>query len=124
MPDQIKSDGKAVKTRATFRMDCTVSNRIHARPDKIWGLLTDAANYTKWNSTLNSLEGNIALGGTVQMKVPEAPGRTFKVKVSEFVPNKMMVWRDGFCADVSRGTHLRVKPELGWHDYFHDGGNL
>ena len=29
------------------------------------------------------------------MQVPEAPGRTFKVKVTRFVPNQEMVWRDG-----------------------------
>ena len=29
------------------------------------------------------------------MKVPEAPGRTFTVKVTRFVPNEEMVWREG-----------------------------
>jgi hypothetical protein len=33
--------------------------------------------------------------GTVKMQVPEATGRTFKVKVTRFVPNQEMVWRDG-----------------------------
>jgi len=31
-----------------------------ARQD--WRLLTDAANYTKWNSTLTSLEGDMIAG--------------------------------------------------------------
>ena len=44
---------------------------------------------------MTSIEGNIELGGTVRMQVPEAPGRTFKVKVTRFVPNEEMVWRDG-----------------------------
>lgn len=61
-----------------------------------WGLLTDAANFTKWNSTLESLEGDISLGGTVKMKVPDAPGRTFTVKVTEFTPNQSMLWVAGF----------------------------
>ena len=50
---------------------------------------------TAWNSTLTSLEGDIALGGTVRMQVPEAPGRTFTVEVTRFVPNEEMVWREG-----------------------------
>ncbi|MFM9903319.1 MAG: SRPBCC family protein [Pyrinomonadaceae bacterium] len=77
-------------------MECKISNVINASAEKIWGLLTDADNYTKWNSTLESLKGDISLGGTVKMKVPEAPGRTFKVRVAEFTPNKSMLWQDGF----------------------------
>lgn len=90
------ADGKATKTRTTFRMECAVTNKINAAPEKIWGLLTNAGNYTKWNSTLDSIEGDISLGGVVKMTVPEAPGRTFKVKVTEFAPNKSMLWQDGF----------------------------
>ena len=29
------------------------------------------------------------------MQVPEAPGRTFTVKVTRLVPNEEMVWREG-----------------------------
>jgi hypothetical protein len=89
-------NGTATKTRTRFRLECSVSNSIKANPEKIWKLLTDAENYTSWNSALESLEGNIVLGGTVKMKVHEAPGRIFKVKVKEFTPNKTMLWQDGF----------------------------
>jgi hypothetical protein len=94
MPNQ--PGGRAIKTRTTFRLEFSVSNVITASPEKIWKLLTDANNYTKWNSTLISLEGDISLGGTVKMKVPQAPGRVFKVKVVEFTPTKFMLWQDGF----------------------------
>ena len=50
---------------------------------------------TDWNSTLTSIEGNIELGGTVRMQVPEAPGRTFTVKVTQLLPEEEMVWREG-----------------------------
>ena len=90
------ADSNATKTRTTFRLECSVTRQIDASPDKIWHLLTDADNYTKWNSTLESLEGDISLGGVVKMKVPEAPGRTFKVKVTELTPNKWMLWVNGF----------------------------
>ena len=68
---------------------------IEAPPEQIWALLTRPEEMTRWNSTLTSIEGNIELGGTVRMQVPEAPGRTFKVKITRFVPNQEMVWRDG-----------------------------
>lgn len=87
---------KATKNRTTFRLECSVESSINAPPARIWELLTDADNYTRWNSTLESLEGDISLGGVVRMKVPEAPGRTFKVKVAEFKPNQRMLWVDGF----------------------------
>jgi hypothetical protein len=83
-------------------MEYAVSGNIKAAPEKIWKLLTDAENYTKWNSTLTSMEGEIALGGIVRMKVPESPGRTFKVKVTEYTPGKSMLWADGF-APVFQG---------------------
>jgi hypothetical protein len=102
--------GKATKTRTAFRLECSVSISIKASPDKIWKLLTDAANYTKWNSTLNSLEGNIALGGTVKMKIPQDPGRVFKVKVKEFTPGKSMLWQDGFAPVFMGKRHFTLRP--------------
>ena len=89
------TDIHAEKTGSTFRQQCSVSTDIQAPPEKIWGLLTRADDMVRWNSTLTSVEGNVELGGTVRMRVPEAPGRTFKVKVTKFVPNREMVWRDG-----------------------------
>ena len=72
-----------------------MSTDIQAPPEKIWALLTRADDMVRWNSTLTSVEGNVELGGTVRMRVPEAPGRTFNVKVTTFEPNREMVWRDG-----------------------------
>lgn len=102
--------GEATKTKTTFKLECTVSNSIRATPEKIWKLLTDAENYKKWNSTLESIEGNIALGGTVKMKVPQAPGRVFKVKVKEFNPNKSMLWQDGFAPMFMGKRYFTLQP--------------
>ena len=88
-------DITAGKTRSTFRMQCTVSTEIKSGPDKVWGLLTRADDMVRWNSTLTSVEGKVEPGGTVNMQVPEAPGRTFKIKVTRFVPNQELVWRNG-----------------------------
>jgi uncharacterized protein YndB with AHSA1/START domain len=83
------------KSRSTFKMKCGVRVEIRAQPEKIWSLLTDAAAFPRWNSTVSSIEGKIALGEKIKLKVPIAPKRTFKLKVSEFEPAKRMVWRDG-----------------------------
>ena len=106
------ADGKASKTRTTFRMTCKVAIMIAAPPETVWHLLTDAANYTRWNSTLSTLEGNISPGGVVRMTVKAAPGRTFKVRVSEFEPNQSMVWRDGF-APMFQGVRTFTLEQRG-----------
>ncbi len=88
-------NGRAVKSSSAFRMECGVAINIHATPKRIWGLLTNAADFPRWNSTVASLDGEIALGRKLALRVPYAPKRTFKPKVVEFDPEKTMVWGDG-----------------------------
>jgi hypothetical protein len=89
------TNGKASKSRSTFRMEVSVGTNIHARPETIWVLLTNAQDFPRWNSTVQSIAGKVAAGETIQLKVPIAPDRVFKLKVTEFVPNKEMIWQDG-----------------------------
>ena len=89
------NDGRAVKERQTFRMQCGVTIRISAKAETIWALLTNAAEYPRWNSTVTNIAGQIALGQKIQLRVPIAPKRVFKLKVSEFEVNRRMVWQDG-----------------------------
>jgi uncharacterized protein YndB with AHSA1/START domain len=86
---------KATKTGSAFRMDCAIQTTIRATPDRIWALLTDAAGFPKWNSTVTSIEGEIAEGQTLKLKVPTAPERVFKPKVSKVVAGRTMIWSDG-----------------------------
>ena len=86
---------QAQQSRTTFRRECSVALEIQAPVEKVWAILTDANNMTRWNSTLTSIEGPIELGSTVSMQVPEAPGRTFKPTVTRFQPNREMEWREG-----------------------------
>jgi hypothetical protein len=86
----------AEKTQTTFRLDYSVRCDIQATPDKIWGLLTDARRFPSWNSTVTSLEGNIALGEKLAIKVPLDPKRTFTPKVTKLDPQHEMQWSDGF----------------------------
>ena len=86
---------KATKTGGAFRMDCAIRATIRASPEKIWALLTDAAAFPRWNSTVTSIEGEIAAGQTLKLKVHAAPERVFKPKVSHVEPGRSMVWSDG-----------------------------
>jgi|HubBroStandDraft_1064217.scaffolds.fasta_scaffold307369_2 uncharacterized protein YndB with AHSA1/START domain len=86
---------KATKTASMFRMSCAIRTTVQAHAEKIWALLTDPAAFPRWNSTVTSIEGQIAEGGTLKIKVPSAPERVFKAKVSGVEAGRSMTWSDG-----------------------------
>jgi hypothetical protein len=87
--------GKATSSQSTFSRVCSVSTNIRAKPEVIWGLLTNATNMPKWNSTIISIEGNIRLGEKIVLKSISDPKRTFNLKIAEFNPPTKLVWGDG-----------------------------
>jgi uncharacterized protein YndB with AHSA1/START domain len=93
----------ASRNRSTFRLSYAVSERIAAPPARVWSLLTNAADFPRWNSTVTSIDGAITAGETIRLQAKAAPGRTFKLKVSDVVPDTSMVWSDGF-APMFRGV--------------------
>ena len=95
MSEHIAIDGRANKTKSAFRMEYSAGMNIKAKPDRVWALMTNAADFPRWNSTVKSIEGRIALGQTIKLIASIAPTRTFNLKVIEFVPEKRMVWSDG-----------------------------
>ncbi|MCC6994896.1 MAG: SRPBCC domain-containing protein [Deltaproteobacteria bacterium] len=102
----------ASKTSKTFRMECAVRCSIAAPPATIWALLTNAADFPRWNSTVTSIDGDIALGNKLALKVPSSP-RTFTPKVTAFEPGVRMVWSDGM-APMFKGTRtftLTPRPD-------------
>jgi hypothetical protein len=72
-----------------------VTASIHAAPDRIWSILTDAPRYPEWNPTVNKVDGRIAPGERVALHVKINPGRAFPVTVAAFDPPRRMVWRGG-----------------------------
>lgn len=102
----------ATKTQATFRMDCAIQCTIQASAERVWSLLTDAAGFPRWNSTVTSIEGTIAQGETLKLKVPAAPERVFKPKVTRFEPLRAMVWSDGM-APMFKGVRTFTLTDKG-----------
>jgi hypothetical protein len=88
------SDGQATATRSTFRQSVSVVTDIAAPASRVWALLTDAAGFPRWNSTVTSIEGPIALGHKLAIRVPISP-RVFSPRVTVFEPDRRMVWADG-----------------------------
>lgn len=68
---------------------------IGATPETIWALLTDAPGYPAWNTTIDKVDGHIALGEKITVHAKISPGQAFPVKVAELVPNERMVWLGG-----------------------------
>jgi uncharacterized protein YndB with AHSA1/START domain len=91
----IAQNSKATTVRTTFSRQTSVSNTIKADPAIVWKLLTTASDYPRWNSTVISIEGTIAVGEKIKLKATMAPKRVFKLKVTEMQPNQRLVWGDG-----------------------------
>jgi uncharacterized protein YndB with AHSA1/START domain len=111
------ADGRAVSATRTFRLEYGVGIAIAAPPDRVWSILTDANAFPRWNSTVSSIEGPIALGQRLSLRVPLAPQRTFRPRVSEFTPPSRMVWGDGM-APFFRGRRtftLAPRADGGTH---------
>jgi uncharacterized protein YndB with AHSA1/START domain len=87
-------EGKATTIRKTFSRETSVSTTIFADPAIVWALLTHAADFPRWNSTVTSLKGDIRQGETIELKSTLDEKRTFKLKIKEFVPEKRLVWGD------------------------------
>jgi hypothetical protein len=96
MTENIAINGRANKTKSAFRMEYSIGINIMARPEQIWAIMTNAADFPRWNSTIKSLEGKIGMGEVevVKLVATIAPTRAFNLKVIEFVPQKRMVWTD------------------------------
>jgi hypothetical protein len=77
---------------------------IRARPEAVWALLTNAAGYPQWNSTVEKITGRIAAGEKVTVHSKATPGRAFPLKVTAFVPPQRMVWTGGMPLGLFTGT--------------------
>lgn len=77
----------------------TVVIAINASPDVVFEVLTDAPSWPEWNTTVDSLEGTIALGEEVTLtssfNVEGDEAMSFDLTVDELTPNESMTWTSG-----------------------------
>ncbi|MCB5292533.1 hypothetical protein [Arthrobacter sp. SO3] len=76
-------DGTATTTRKTFSRTTRIAETINAGADTVWRLLTTAATYPEWNSTIVSLDGDISPGSKIRLVSALDPSRTFTLKIKE-----------------------------------------
>lgn len=77
--------------------------QINAPAETVWNILTDISGWSRWNRTIDKIEGSIALDGKVTVHAKANPGRAFPLKVIEFAPNKTMVWSGGMPLGIFTG---------------------
>ncbi len=100
---------KATTTKRIFSRETEVSIDIRADAQTIWSLLTNAAGYPSWNTTVLSIEGEIALGKKIALRSTMAPERTFELTVREFQAPERLVWGDA----MGRRTYELQQKEPG-----------
>jgi len=94
------------RTTSAFAMTCEVKINIQASAESVWHLLSDATGFSRWNSTISGIEGQIRDGERLKLHVP-GTSRTFTPKVSGVVHARRMVWSDGLPL-VFRGVRTFV----------------
>ncbi|WKZ36753.1 MAG: SRPBCC domain-containing protein [Anaerolineales bacterium] len=110
---------KATTLKRTFSRETSVSASIAADPATVWALLTHAADYPRWNSTVTSIQGEIKAGATIELKSTLDAKRTFKLKVKEFEPQKRLVWGDAMGSrvysieKVASGVNFSMTERIG-----------
>jgi hypothetical protein len=92
---------------------------INASKDKIWSILTAAADYPSWNSYVEKLEGTIAPGEKLKVFTKLAPGKGFPAKVSEFQPADRMVWSFSAPLGMFKGARTFTLEQKGEAVEFH-----
>ena len=89
-----------------------VAISIDAPAEVVWALVSDAASYASWNSTVDRIEGVFALGATVALYAKSMPNRPFKLAVKTLAPPRSMVLEGGMPLGLFVGARrLEVIPE-------------
>jgi hypothetical protein len=87
---------------------------IRARAESVWALLTDAAGYPAWNSTIEKIDGRIAAGERMKLYAKATPGRAFSLKITDVSPGRGMTWIGGMPLGLFKGTRrLTLTPGSG-----------
>ena len=92
---KLEPDGIGRTTSTTFSRITTVEISIRATPDIIWALLTNAADFPRWNSTIKSIEGKIEAGKKIKLSTTLDEKRTFTLTVAKAECPHLMIWKSG-----------------------------
>jgi uncharacterized protein YndB with AHSA1/START domain len=90
------------------------SSQIAAEPSAVWAVLTDGAAWSKWDSGVDGVDGQISAGQTITIRSKVAPGRTFPVKVTAFEPGRRLEFSGGMPLGLFKGVRTyTLTPQAG-----------
>jgi uncharacterized protein YndB with AHSA1/START domain len=85
---------------------------IAAPPEQAWAVLVDIAAWPHWDSGVTAVDGRLAVGEELSIKVKANPGRTFPVKVMTLSGPDRMVFRGGMPLGLFTGERTyTLSPE-------------
>lgn len=96
---------------------------INARSSTVWEVITDADNFTVWESGIIAVDGELRNGGTIRIKTTDPGRRSLRLRVQQ-MPGEVMTWTDALPFGLIRRirtftlsprtglTHLTVKEEV------------
>lgn len=99
----LNPDGRATERKDGTSLAYQVAIEIASPPERVMQVLTKAADFPRWNSTILRLEGEIAPGSKVTLVSTVAPKRAFSLKVSA-LSEDAMTWEDGMPLGLFRGV--------------------
>lgn len=94
---------------------------INARSSTVWDIITDASNYTVWDSGITEIDGDVRNGGTIRIRTTSGK-RRYRLRVEQ-LPGEVMTWTRGLPLGLFKSvrtftlssqtamTHLRVQEE-------------
>lgn len=95
--------------RAIFSLMCRVEINVRVPAERLWKLLTDAAGFPRWNSTVAEIQGEIREGARLRVRAPGTT-RVFTPVVSDVVPNEHMTWTGGFSPIFKGVRTFELRP--------------
>jgi hypothetical protein len=96
---------------------------VYARSSTVWDIITDAGNYTVWDSGITRIEGQVRNGATIRIRTMTGGNQTFRLRVRQ-IPGELMTWTGRLPLGPFTGvrtftlspqdgkTHLKVREEF------------
>jgi uncharacterized protein YndB with AHSA1/START domain len=89
------------------------TSSIRAPAERVWEILTNGAAYSEWNPEIVGIQGRLALGERIRVRVKIAGGaiRVAPMRVTAFEPPSRMEWTGGLPLGLFTGRRIfRVTP--------------
>ena len=90
---------------------------IAAKPDHVWGHLTDFSAYPDWNPFVQQIEGSLDVGKRLKVRIapPGGKGSTFRPRILIVIPGRQLRWVGSLpVPGLFKGEHwFRIEPAAG-----------